>query len=449
MSRLLYRFGHSAARHPWRVLAAWALIAGIAIALSSSFGGATNDTFRLPGAESQRAADALTDRFPAQSVNTAQVVVHSDARRHRSGRPPGRRAGHGCAGRRTARRRRDQPVRPARTHRQPGRPHRVRHRGVRHRQDRTTGVRRGAGGHQGPARRRHPGGVQRAARLGRGRRASRQRDDRARHRDRRPRRRVRVAGGDEPAHRRRPDRPARRQQRDRHPGRAGPGAVDHHDRRHDARSRRRHRLRAVRPGPAPAEPGRRHDRAGSRRPGERDGRAVRAVRGHHRGGGDREPPGGGHPDADRDGLGFSTDGGGHDGRCRHPAPRTARAGRPQGQQPPGALRAAEAGERPRHEGRSMGGEGRRPTRPLRPRRDRAARGPCSSGLRAADRVRRRRQRGSRQHPAHLLRPDRRRLRPGVQRPDRGGRRDRQTARTTPPHSATSPTHSPATRASPR
>ena len=78
MSRLLYRFGHSAARHPWRVLAAWALIAGIAIALSSSFGGATNDTFRLPGAESQRAADALTDRFPAQSVNTAQVVVHSD-----------------------------------------------------------------------------------------------------------------------------------------------------------------------------------------------------------------------------------------------------------------------------------------------------------------------------------------------------------------------------------
>ena len=78
MSRLLYRLGHFAGRHPWRVLAAWVLVAGIAFALNSAFGGATNDTFRLPGAESQRAADALSDRFPAQSVDAAQVVVHSD-----------------------------------------------------------------------------------------------------------------------------------------------------------------------------------------------------------------------------------------------------------------------------------------------------------------------------------------------------------------------------------
>jgi RND superfamily putative drug exporter len=78
MSRLLYRLGHFAGRHPWRVLAAWILVAGIAFALNSALGGATNDTFRLPGAESQRAADALTDRFPAQSVNAAQVVLHSD-----------------------------------------------------------------------------------------------------------------------------------------------------------------------------------------------------------------------------------------------------------------------------------------------------------------------------------------------------------------------------------
>src|SRR4051794_4743068 len=79
MSRLLYRLGHFAGRHPWRVLAAWVLVAGIAFALNSAFGGATNDTFRLPGAESQRAADALSDRFPDQSVFAAQVVVHSDA----------------------------------------------------------------------------------------------------------------------------------------------------------------------------------------------------------------------------------------------------------------------------------------------------------------------------------------------------------------------------------
>ena len=50
MSRLLYRLGHFAGRHPWRVLAAWVLVAGIAFALNSAFGAATNDTFRLPGA---------------------------------------------------------------------------------------------------------------------------------------------------------------------------------------------------------------------------------------------------------------------------------------------------------------------------------------------------------------------------------------------------------------
>ena len=77
MSRLLYRLGHSAARHPWRMLTAWILIAFAAVALSSSVGGPTNDTFTLPGSESQRAADALRDRFPQQSVHTAQVVVHA------------------------------------------------------------------------------------------------------------------------------------------------------------------------------------------------------------------------------------------------------------------------------------------------------------------------------------------------------------------------------------
>ena len=49
MSRLLYRLGHVAARHPWRTLAAWVLIAVTAVALSGSIGGSTNDTFTLPG----------------------------------------------------------------------------------------------------------------------------------------------------------------------------------------------------------------------------------------------------------------------------------------------------------------------------------------------------------------------------------------------------------------
>ena len=51
MSRVLYRIGHFAGRHPWRVLAAWVLIAVTAFMLNSSFGGAPDESFTLPGAE--------------------------------------------------------------------------------------------------------------------------------------------------------------------------------------------------------------------------------------------------------------------------------------------------------------------------------------------------------------------------------------------------------------
>ena len=39
MSRILYRIGHFAGRHPWRVLAAWVLVAVTAVMLNSSLGG--------------------------------------------------------------------------------------------------------------------------------------------------------------------------------------------------------------------------------------------------------------------------------------------------------------------------------------------------------------------------------------------------------------------------
>jgi putative drug exporter of the RND superfamily len=67
MSRLLYRIGHFGGRHPWRVLAAWILIAVSAFMLNASIGGQPDESFRLPGAESQRAADALASRFPQET----------------------------------------------------------------------------------------------------------------------------------------------------------------------------------------------------------------------------------------------------------------------------------------------------------------------------------------------------------------------------------------------
>jgi RND superfamily putative drug exporter len=78
VSSLLYRIGRFAGRHPWRVLAAWVLIAASAFLLNSSFGGKSTETFRLPGVESQRAADALAERFPQQSIVTSNVIFHDD-----------------------------------------------------------------------------------------------------------------------------------------------------------------------------------------------------------------------------------------------------------------------------------------------------------------------------------------------------------------------------------
>jgi putative drug exporter of the RND superfamily len=78
MSRVLYRIGHFAGRHPWRVLAAWVLIAVTAFMLNSSFGGAPDESFSIPGAESQRAADAIEARFPQETLYTSNVIFHDE-----------------------------------------------------------------------------------------------------------------------------------------------------------------------------------------------------------------------------------------------------------------------------------------------------------------------------------------------------------------------------------
>ncbi len=92
MSRVLYRIGHFAGRHPWRVLAAWVLIAVTAFMLNSSFGGAPDESFSLPGAESQRAADAIEARFPQETLNTSNVDLPRRGRPHRAGRQGRRRS---------------------------------------------------------------------------------------------------------------------------------------------------------------------------------------------------------------------------------------------------------------------------------------------------------------------------------------------------------------------
>ncbi|WP_328843241.1 MMPL family transporter [Streptomyces sp. NBC_00258] len=78
MSRLLYRIGHFSSRHPWRVIMTWVAIAAAAFLLNQSFGGSADETFKVPGIESQKAAEALEEKFPQESVSTANVIFHSD-----------------------------------------------------------------------------------------------------------------------------------------------------------------------------------------------------------------------------------------------------------------------------------------------------------------------------------------------------------------------------------
>jgi len=78
MSHVLYRIGNFAGRHPWRVIAGWLVVAAAALMLNSSIGGQPDESFSLPGAESQRAADTIQDRFPQQTVYSSNVIFHSE-----------------------------------------------------------------------------------------------------------------------------------------------------------------------------------------------------------------------------------------------------------------------------------------------------------------------------------------------------------------------------------
>ncbi|MEU9996510.1 MMPL family transporter [Streptomyces sp. NPDC050848] len=75
LSKALLRLGASAARHPWRVIAAWLIAATLAVLASVAFGGRTADSMTAPGLDSQRAAELIERAGTGQEGMTAQVVV--------------------------------------------------------------------------------------------------------------------------------------------------------------------------------------------------------------------------------------------------------------------------------------------------------------------------------------------------------------------------------------
>ncbi|HEU5110488.1 MAG TPA: MMPL family transporter [Micromonosporaceae bacterium] len=79
MERFLDSLGRATAAHPWRTLAAWLLAAVAVIGLGQLAGGDFVNDFRVPGAESQRAADLARDHFPGYGAASATVVWHTDS----------------------------------------------------------------------------------------------------------------------------------------------------------------------------------------------------------------------------------------------------------------------------------------------------------------------------------------------------------------------------------
>ncbi|WP_420452189.1 MMPL family transporter [Ilumatobacter sp.] len=75
MSSALFRIGRSAARHPWRVIGAWALVAVVVVAASTMLGRDLEDTFEVPGVDSERALDLLSSAGSDRAGSSARVVA--------------------------------------------------------------------------------------------------------------------------------------------------------------------------------------------------------------------------------------------------------------------------------------------------------------------------------------------------------------------------------------
>ncbi|MET7698620.1 MMPL family transporter [Streptomyces sp. NPDC005485] len=75
LSKALLRVGASAARHPWRVIAAWLIAATLAVLAAVTVGGRTADSMTAPGLDSGRAAELIERAGTGQEGMTAQVVV--------------------------------------------------------------------------------------------------------------------------------------------------------------------------------------------------------------------------------------------------------------------------------------------------------------------------------------------------------------------------------------
>jgi RND superfamily putative drug exporter len=75
MATLLYRIGRFSYRHTWRVIVVWAVLLLGILGGGVALGGQTQESFAIPGTESQNALDRLEAVFPSVAGASAQVVL--------------------------------------------------------------------------------------------------------------------------------------------------------------------------------------------------------------------------------------------------------------------------------------------------------------------------------------------------------------------------------------
>ena len=78
MSTFLYRLGRRSAERPWLVIAIWATVAVVIVAASAGLGREMEDSFDVPGVDSQLATELLDSAASDRAGLTARVVATTD-----------------------------------------------------------------------------------------------------------------------------------------------------------------------------------------------------------------------------------------------------------------------------------------------------------------------------------------------------------------------------------
>ena len=74
MATLLYRLGRFSFRHPWRVIGVWFVLLAALLGGGIALGGQSQESFVIPGTESQEALDRLEAVFPEVAGASAEAV---------------------------------------------------------------------------------------------------------------------------------------------------------------------------------------------------------------------------------------------------------------------------------------------------------------------------------------------------------------------------------------